>query len=721
MEEKTPTLCLVMIVKNESKVIKRCLDSVKDYLDYWVICDTGSTDGTQDLVRNYFEEKKIKGELLEHEWKNFGHNRTQAVQAAQGKADYLVLMDADFVMVVKDIEFKKSMICDNGYMIRYEGNLDYRQMLLVSGKYKWRYIGVTHEFIDCPDIPKSRRNFDGFTIHHHADGGSRSDKFERDIILLKQGLRDEPNNLRYWFYLARSYDDLGKLNEAIDAYDKRISMKGWIEEDYYARYQRATCMRRRGDSFEDVCHAFMEAYQFRSSRLEAIHDVVRMCRLKNKYKEGFRYGIRAFGTGYPSDILFVDKSIHDWKFNDELALCAYYCGHYEFSKLIYDQMFRDHKFPDYYYPRVLQNYEFFMNKTAEVTGRGKEDYHSTNIPKKKKVEIEKKSHLENKEISKIDESGQRSNNKKRRKTIFFVYYGLAQRTGGTYVTMKSYIDYFRLREHNVFEFYLHPTDEQINELKPDCIVAAQHINFDMHTKLERWGVPSVALTFARQQYKFVPGSSHPTAVTYSNNWLKEADTKQENGYVIRDPVDHTKYEVPEKEMSREFVTLIGSPPSVKGHRLFFQLADRFPFSKFLLVTDLKEFKKEMADVKVPDNLTIQPYIKELEELKTKVYARTKILLLPSVQEAFGRVTIEATSSAIPCLISDYPGLSEATFNRSNYVKDFKNVDAWTIQLRDILSRYDYFVEEARKLRGWLDYERDVSKFHDLVMKVVTRS
>ena len=64
------TLCLNMIVKNEIKIIKRCLDSISDYLDYWVICDTGSTDGTQKFIKNYFKEKKIKEELHQVEWVN---------------------------------------------------------------------------------------------------------------------------------------------------------------------------------------------------------------------------------------------------------------------------------------------------------------------------------------------------------------------------------------------------------------------------------------------------------------------------------------------------------------------------------------------------------------------------------------------------------------------------------------------------------------------------
>ena len=82
-----------MIVRDEAAVIERCLASVRDHIDTWVICDTGSTDGTQDLVRTALSG--IPGELHERPWVDFGHNRTELLRLARGKADFLLLLDAD--------------------------------------------------------------------------------------------------------------------------------------------------------------------------------------------------------------------------------------------------------------------------------------------------------------------------------------------------------------------------------------------------------------------------------------------------------------------------------------------------------------------------------------------------------------------------------------------------------------------------------------------------
>ena len=87
------TICLNMIVKNENKVIKRCLASVKPVIDYWIIIDTGSTDGTQETIREFM--KDIPGELYEYPWVDFAHNRNQALALSKDKGDYLLFIDAD--------------------------------------------------------------------------------------------------------------------------------------------------------------------------------------------------------------------------------------------------------------------------------------------------------------------------------------------------------------------------------------------------------------------------------------------------------------------------------------------------------------------------------------------------------------------------------------------------------------------------------------------------
>ena len=125
------TICLCMIVKNESKIIEKCLNSIVKYLDYWIIYDTGSDDNTQEIILNYFKKKNLKGELFNSKWINFGYNRTELIKTAHKKCDYLLLLDADFQVNILNKNFKKKLnIEPTAYLIKYEGNLNYKQLLL---------------------------------------------------------------------------------------------------------------------------------------------------------------------------------------------------------------------------------------------------------------------------------------------------------------------------------------------------------------------------------------------------------------------------------------------------------------------------------------------------------------------------------------------------------------------------------------------------------------
>src|SRR5215213_10158552 len=143
------TFCLNMIVKNEAPVIRRCLDSMRPFIDCWVIVDTGSTDGTQELIRDAL--KDLPGELHERPWVSFAHNRTEALELARGRADYLVVIDADEVVEV-DPGFVMPALTDDVYsvMVRYSGCTYTRRQFLRDGV-EWRYEGVLHEHVTAPE------------------------------------------------------------------------------------------------------------------------------------------------------------------------------------------------------------------------------------------------------------------------------------------------------------------------------------------------------------------------------------------------------------------------------------------------------------------------------------------------------------------------------------------------------------------------------------------
>ena len=141
------TICLSMIVKNEARVIRRCLDSVRDIIDYWVIVDTGSTDGTQDIIRAHFQD--VPGELVERPWRDFAQNRSEALALARPRGDYTFIIDADDALELQ-AGFQLPRLSADSYQIDIQDtNIRYQRTQFVSNALAWRYAGVLHEYLTC--------------------------------------------------------------------------------------------------------------------------------------------------------------------------------------------------------------------------------------------------------------------------------------------------------------------------------------------------------------------------------------------------------------------------------------------------------------------------------------------------------------------------------------------------------------------------------------------
>lgn len=308
------SICLCMVVKDEHRIIKRCLDSVKHFIDSWCIVDTGSTDNTADIIKQELHD--IPGTLHVRDWVNFSHNRNEAIELARASGDYLLLLDAD--MVVKGIP--PEYLHEDGYLIQLEDySLTYLMVLLIKSSVQWQYIGSTHEYIYCATA-KPPVKLSNITILHECDGSSRADKFQRDKELLLQDIAADPSNIRAAFYLAQTYRDIGDHKMAIEWYKRRVDMGGWEEERWYAQYQSVLLAPFDTD-------AFLRLYNIRPTRLEPLFHLIRHYRLSENFHVGYLLGQQAMQIPLPEDILFVHKEMYDWMAKDESALCAYYSGH----------------------------------------------------------------------------------------------------------------------------------------------------------------------------------------------------------------------------------------------------------------------------------------------------------------------------------------------------------------------------------------------------------
>ena len=317
-------ICLNMIVKNEARNLPRLLESVQPHIDAAVVCDTGSTDGTQQLVRDFCAKRKIQLELHEIPFIDFGEARNKALGRARASKmdfDWLLLADADMELVVEDQGWTEGLDFSKAYrMLQKAGPaLSYWNTRLVDRKNLAHYVGPTHEYLDCG----STRNLEGAFFLDHADGSNRAGKFARDIGLLQTAVEKDPTDARSWFYLGQSYRDAGQLQQARSTFAHRALMGGWDEEVWRAKLEEARAARKLGDIGGFVAGA-LEAYSSRPTRAEPLYDLAAYYRLKGENAAAFLFADKGLAIPRPDDLLFVEDSIYTHNLASEFSIVAWY-------------------------------------------------------------------------------------------------------------------------------------------------------------------------------------------------------------------------------------------------------------------------------------------------------------------------------------------------------------------------------------------------------------
>lgn len=326
-----PSLMWNAIVKNESGRILRAAASVLPYIKSYSILDTGSDDNTTDLIRDFFDAAGIKGRIHFGYFKNFSQARNDAFAHAQMdncdselvQCDFALLMDADMELRVTDptaFEPLNDPLAISFDMMQKAGPMSYanRRVLNLSWD-KPPYVGVTHEYMDVP----AKAMIHGADFLDHADGANRPEKFVRDIALLEEGLKDDPNNGRYIYYLANSYRDAGEFKKAAETYQRRIDLGGWDEETHSAMMHLGSCEKELRN-FGGFVDAMLQAYNFRPQRAEPLYELAKAYRDRNQQRTGLIFAKAGLNHTRPSDVLFVNDYVYEHGLRYEYSIMGFY-------------------------------------------------------------------------------------------------------------------------------------------------------------------------------------------------------------------------------------------------------------------------------------------------------------------------------------------------------------------------------------------------------------
>ena len=382
-----PTVTLCMIVKDEEHIITTCLESIYKHIDRYDITDTGSTDKTKEIIKTFFEEKGIPGEVHEMEWLGFGKSRTQSLEnAAKSGADFAWVIDADD-RLVGEFKYPEDMSADSYALNIKRGEFNWWRNQIFKLSSGWKYVGVLHEYADC--YGKTEKGEQAVTAKipstqsgkgcYHIDARTMGDrtvqfgddqraKYRNDAKTLIACLEDpeninyEPDNLRYIFYVAQSYFDAQDYEEAQQWYEKRAVKGGWEEEVWYCIYRIGICKCLLNKPWEEAQDHFLQAWNMRPHRAEPLYQLARIHRQNGNQRLGYLFAQQAVKIPFPEqDILFLSHDIYEWMALDELASCAWHAGDMMMGLEASNRLLEGKKFPKDQEERIVNNFRQYAN------------------------------------------------------------------------------------------------------------------------------------------------------------------------------------------------------------------------------------------------------------------------------------------------------------------------------------------------------------------------
>ena len=381
-KEAKQTICLNMIVKNESRIIADTLRKLCDKIkfDYWVICDTGSTDNTIDIIRDFFRKEKIDGEIFCHEWKDFGHNRSIALAAAYEKTDYVLIFDADDE-IVGDFKLPEKLTHDD-YQFQFGNCVDYNcyvRSLLVNNRKKWIYVGVLHEVIVPYQHQATNYIISGNYYTVSGRSGDRNtnnpDKYLKDAKILEKAYYEavEKNDdifNRYAFYCANSYKDHGDHENAIVWYLKTLTHNNWSQEKYICCLRLHECYKALNKP-EMAYYYCVKSFNYDSERGEGLYHLIQhyCCEGNNEIAYAYyslikNYLENNYLTSPPVSKLFVDNNILNFFLPYFMIIVSEKTRNYKTGIKMFSIIFnkKSRGIANFYLGCLLYNLQFFIDK-----------------------------------------------------------------------------------------------------------------------------------------------------------------------------------------------------------------------------------------------------------------------------------------------------------------------------------------------------------------------
>lgn len=326
------SISLCMIVKNEEKVIKRCLTSVKSVVDEIIIVDTGSLDLTKEIASEFTNF------IFDFKWVD-DFSAARNFSFAKATKDYILWLDADDIIIPENVEklleLKKTLAYDvdavsMDYHLTFDDNgkpsFISRRNRLVKRKNKFKWYGFVHEFLDVS----------GNIIHSDIAITHKKEKIysDRNLKIYEKHLQDNKTlSPRDQYYYANECKDHGMYTKAIKWYDKFLKGKlGWKEDNIEACGKMADCYIHLKNWF-DAIDSCINSFKYDAPRGE------NCCRLGFIYlqQNNIHQAISWYKVATildPSELEspFINLACYTWLPHLQLCLCYSKLGNFYKAK-----------------------------------------------------------------------------------------------------------------------------------------------------------------------------------------------------------------------------------------------------------------------------------------------------------------------------------------------------------------------------------------------------
>jgi glycosyltransferase involved in cell wall biosynthesis len=384
--KKPYRLAISQIVKDEAHVIERMLNSIKSIIDCAVFVDTGSTDGTQDVIKKWGETNNIPVFVYDRPFDNFENSRNHAMQMVKDKADYAFWLDADETIDIDPKVFDKNKLDKDLYMFNtYIGAMKYTRNECWNTSKSFRWYGPVHEFIICDDRDISSGLMEGIIVRVKMDGGSWKgnipDKYKKHAAILEDYIDNKDRNARWVFYTAQSYHDSAtipdnkpendeRLRRSLKYYKERVNRNdGYEEERFYSQFRIGTIMRALEEPWYLTQQELLKAYSMDPLRAEPIKVIVDYYLSVGEWNLAYLYSTFAMAhfhnkNPYPTRLLFVDESLYIWRFLEVHAAACFYTSKRDEGKRVYQELIQKTQTQSSYFTqedimKIQQNAQFF--------------------------------------------------------------------------------------------------------------------------------------------------------------------------------------------------------------------------------------------------------------------------------------------------------------------------------------------------------------------------